>query len=118
MKILALILGLLGSVAAFLAALFAGIVSSAGAAFHLAHAGQTGALATSAWAASVLGLVGAILVLSHPKVAWISLAIAAVWVVISVSAFGVPAGVLLVLAALFSGLHARALRRTTPAPPA
>lgn len=111
MKVAALIVGILGAVAAFLMALFAGSVGTVSAALHQPQGGEVTGLALSAWGASILGLVGAILALSKPVGAWICLLIAAAWVVISISAFGVPGGVLLFVAALLSFLEARSQKK-------
>lgn len=102
MRTVSLVLGLLGAVAAFVAALFAGAAGAVGGAFGMHHAGEVGWLAISAWGASILGLIAAILVLSRPTTAAWLLLIAMAWIVISVSAFGVPAGVLFALSAVFA----------------
>ena len=111
MKVAALVIGILGSIAAFVAALFAGGVGAIGGAIHAHGAGGVGGLAVSAWLASILGLVGAILAIGRPGAAWVCMLVAAVWVVISVSAFGIPGGVLLLIAAIFSFFEARTRKR-------
>lgn len=111
MRIAALVVGILGALAAFVMALFAAGVGSIGAVLHQSGAQEITGLALSAWGASILGLVGAILALSKPVAAWICCFIAALWGVVSISAFGIPGGVLLLVAALLSFLEAHSQKR-------
>lgn len=110
MKVTAFVVGLIGSFAAFFAALLAGMVGGLSTALHTGDAHTTLILGVSAWAASVLGLVGTCLVWRFPKASWICLTIATVWIVISVSAFGVPGGVLFFLGAIFAFVESRHAR--------
>ena len=110
MKVVAFVVGLLGSVAAFLVAVLAGIVGGLGGALHTNGSHTVLALGVSAWGASVLGLVGACLVWRYPTAAWICMLIATAWTVISVSAAGIPGGVLLFVGAVFAFFSARQRR--------
>jgi hypothetical protein len=94
-RTLELILGILGGVFGLLGGVFALIFS----AFEPSVFG----LGVSAVVASIVGLVGAIYVTQNAKYGGIILIISAVWLLISISAFGVLGAVLLGIAG-FSAL--------------
>jgi hypothetical protein len=91
-RTLELILGILGGVFGLLGGVFALIFS----AFEPSLFG----LGVSAVVASIVGLVGAIYVTQNAKYGGIILIISAVWLLISISAFGVLGAVLLGIAGL------------------
>jgi hypothetical protein len=108
MRLAALIIGLFGGVLGFIAAVIAASAGGLATAFG-AHGGHTVLwLSVSAFLAAVLGVIGAALAMSKPKAAWILLIIAAVWSVISTSAFGAPAGFLMFVAAVLAFIASRA----------
>ncbi len=110
MKATAFVLGLIGSFTAFAAALFAGALGGLGTAFHTSGSHEAFALGASAWLASILGLVGSSLVWRYPSAAWICMLLATVWIVISVSAFGIPGGLLLFMGSVFAFVEGRRQR--------
>ena len=91
-RTLELVLGILGGVFGLLGGVFALIFS--------AFAPSVGVLGFSAILASIAGLIGAIFVSSNPKYGGIILIISAVWLLISISAFGILGAVLLGVAGL------------------
>lgn len=77
------IFGLLGGILAFMFSVFATDIATLGA---------------SAILASIVGLAGAVLILKNPKWGGIILVVSAIWLLISISLFGVLGAVLLGLA--------------------
>lgn len=86
------VLGVLGGVFGLLGGVFALIFS--------AFAPEVFALGLSAVLASIVGLVGAVYVTQNAKYGGIILIVSAVWLLISISAFGVLGAVLLGIAGL------------------
>lgn len=107
MRLAALIIGLFGGVLGFLAAVFAAGVGGLGAVVGSGNAHEVLWLGVSAFLAAVVGVIGAALAMSKPTAAWLLLIIAAVWSVISTSAFGVPAGFLMFVAAVLAFVASR-----------
>ncbi len=91
-RTLEVVLGVLGGVFGLLGGVFALIFS----AFESSIFG----LGVSAVLASIVGLVGAVYVTQNPKIGGIILIISAIWLLISISAFGVIGAVLLGIAGL------------------
>ena len=91
-RTLEVVLGVLGGVFGLLGGVFALIVS----AFECSIFG----LGVSAVLASIVGLVGAVYVTQNPKIGGIILIISAIWLLISISAFGVIGAALLGIAGL------------------
>ena len=87
-----IVLGILGGVFGLLGGVFALIFS--------AFAPSVGSLGVSAVLASIVGLVGAVYVSQNPRIGGIILIISAVWLLISISAFGILGAVLLGIAGL------------------
>ena len=78
MRVVALVLGILGAVFGFCGALLAEGVGGLGSAFGVANAHLLMGLGLLAFAAAIVGLIGAILAMSAPRAAWILMLIAAV----------------------------------------
>ncbi|NYB26104.1 MAG: DUF4064 domain-containing protein [Methanobacteriaceae archaeon] len=91
-RTLEVVLGVLGGVFGLLGGVFALIFS----AFESSIFG----LGVSAVLASIVGLVGAVYVTQNPKIGGIILIISAIWLLISISAFGVIGAALLGIAGL------------------
>jgi hypothetical protein len=91
-RTLELVLGILGGIFGLLGGIFALIFS----AFEPSVFG----LGVSAILASIMGLIGGILVTQNSKYGGIILIISAVWLLISISAFGILGAVLLAIAGL------------------
>jgi hypothetical protein len=89
-----MILGILGGVFGLLGGVFALIFA--------AFAPSVGGLGLSAVLASIVGLVGAIYVGQNPKIGGIILIISAIWLLISISVFGVLGAALLGIAGLMA----------------
>jgi hypothetical protein len=113
MRVVALVLGILGAVFGFFGAVLAEGVGGLGSALGVAHAHELVGLGVLAFAAAIVGLVGAILAMSAPKASWIMLLIAAVLVVVAISAFAVPAALLFLVAMVFAILEDRRRRQAT-----
>lgn len=92
-----IILGIMGGIFGLLGGIFALIFS--------AFAPSVGSLGVSAVLASIVGLIGAAFVLQNPKWGGIILVVSAVWLLISISLFGVLGAVLLGLAGLLAILR-------------
>jgi ribosomal protein L40E len=89
-----LVLGIIGGIFGLLGGVFALIFS--------AFAPSVGGLGASAVLASIVGIVGAAYVMQNAKWGGIILIVSAVWLLISISAFGVPGAVLLGLGGLLA----------------
>jgi hypothetical protein len=89
-----IVLGVLGGIFGLLGGVFALILS--------AFAPSVGGLGISAVLASIVGLVGAVYVSQNPKIGGIILLISAIWLLISISAYGVLGAVLLGIAGLMA----------------
>ncbi|UTB32303.1 MAG: zinc-ribbon domain-containing protein [Methanobacterium sp. ERen5] len=92
-----LVLGILGGIFGLLGGVFALMFS--------AFAPSVASLGVSAVIASIVGLIGSAYVLQNPKWGGIILIISAVWLLISISLFGVLGAVLLGLAGLLAVLR-------------
>ena len=102
MKLAALIVGIFGSMAGFIAAIFGLIFGG----IDFAVGGGAGIVWQSfgAMGMSVVGLVGAALAIAKPRIAVGLLLLSAVLGTIFISLFYVPAAVMLVIAALLAFL--------------
>lgn len=92
-----LVLGILGGIFGLLGGVFALMFS--------AFAPSVANLGISAVIASIVGLIGSAYVLQNPKWGGIILIVSAVWLLISISLFGVLGAVLLGLAGLLAVLR-------------
>jgi len=92
-----LVLGILGGIFGLLGGVFALMFS--------AFAPSVGSLGASAVIASIVGLIGSAYVLRNAKWGGIILLVSAVWLLISISLFGVLGAVLLSLAGLLAVLR-------------
>ena len=92
-----LILGIIGGIFGLIGGVFALMFS--------AFAPSVGGLGTSAVLASIVGIVAAAYVMQNAKWGGIILIISAVWLLISISLFGVLGAVLLGLAGLLAVLR-------------
>jgi len=99
------IVGILGGIFGIIGAIAALFIGSFGEAFSAAGASGIMGLGTSALIASIVGIVGAAYVLKSPKWGGIILIISAVWLLVSISLFGVLGAVLLGLAGLLALLR-------------
>ena len=89
-----LVLGIIGGIFGLLGGAFALIFS--------AFAPSVGGLGISAVLASIVGIVGAAYVLQNAKIGGVILVVSALWLLISISAFGVPGAVLIGIAGLLA----------------
>lgn len=103
MKLAALIIGIFGAMAAFIAAI---IVIVAGGFFEAVGVGGAEIAGPGFWALamSVVGLVGAALAIGKPRIAAGAMVVSAIGGTISISLFYAPAAVLLLIAALLAFL--------------
>ena len=92
-----LVLGIIGGIFGLLGGVFALMFS--------AFAPSVGSLGISAVLASIVGIVGAAYVMQNAKWGGIILIVSAVWLLISISVFGVLGAVLLGLAGLLAVLR-------------
>ena len=92
-----LVLGIIGGIFGLLGGVFALMFS--------AFAPSVGTLGVSAVLASIVGIVGAAYVMQNAKLGGIILIVSAVWLLISISLFGVLGAVLLGLAGLLAVLR-------------
>lgn len=102
MKLAALIVGIFGSMAGFIGAIFGLIVGGIDAA--IGGGSQIAWLSFGAMGMSVVGLVGAALAIAKPRIAVGLMVVSAVLGTIFISLFYVPAAVMLVIAALLAFL--------------
>ena len=91
------VLGIMGGIFGLLGGVFALIFS--------AFAPSVGSLGASAVLASIVGIFGAAYVMQNPKYGGIILIISAIWLLISISLFGLIGAVLLGLAGLLAVLR-------------
>ena len=91
------IVGILGGIFGLLGGIFAVLFG--------VFASEVAGLGVSAILASIVGIAGAAYVLKSPKWGGIILIISAVWLLISISLFGIPGAVLLGLAGLLALLR-------------
>lgn len=96
-RTLEIVLGILGGIFGLLGGVFALIFS--------AFAPSVGVLGVSAVLASLVGLAGAVYVSQNPKYGGIILIISAIWLLISISAFGIIGAALLGIAGLLALLR-------------
>ncbi len=101
MRIAGLIIGVLGSVAGFIGAVFALVVGGIGGALNLEDAGTVTSLAFVALGSSIVGLVGATLSMAKPRLAASLMLVSAIVGVIAVSmAYALATALLLIGAAM------------------
>jgi len=100
MRTASFVLGLVGGILGILAAILAMFIGGVGSAFEASDSDSIIGLGFSALLASVLGIVGAALVKGKPKVGSLLMFIAGIWGIISISAFYVVSGILLIIAAI------------------
>ena len=114
MRIAALIVGILGGVGGFIAALSVFLARGVVVAFTGGEIGEEIALlAIVAFVASVVGLVGGAIAIARPKTAAVLMLVAAIAGVISISAAFIPATILLLIAALLVFLGRNAEKAVT-----
>ena len=103
MKIAALIIGIFGSMAGFIAAI---IIILVGGVFETVGVGGAEIAAPGFWGMgmSVVGLVGAALALAKPRIAAGLMVVSAIGGGIAISLFYAPAAVMLLIAALLAFL--------------
>ena len=92
-----LVLGIIGGIFGLLGGVFALMFS--------AFAPSVGGLGVSAVLASIVGIIGAAYVLQNAKWGGLILIVSAVWLLISISVFGLPGAVLLGLGGLLAVLR-------------
>ncbi|TCP19946.1 uncharacterized protein DUF4064 [Scopulibacillus darangshiensis] len=92
------VLGLLGGIFGFIAAVFALFMGSIDEAIN--GSSSLGSLGVSAILASIVAIVGSVVVKFKPKVGGIIMLVAGIWGIISVSFFYILSTVLLVIAGL------------------
>jgi hypothetical protein len=97
-----LLLGILGGIFGIFGAIAGILLGSIGAAFAASGSGEVTVLGTSALFASIVGIGGAAFVLRDAKIGGIILIISAIWLLISISLFGILGAVLLGLAGLLA----------------
>lgn len=102
MKLAALIIGIFGSMAGFIAAIFGLIVG--GIDFAIGGGAEIAWQSFGAMGMSVVGLVGAALAIGKPRIATGLMVLSAVLGTIFISLFYVPAAVMLLIAALLAFL--------------
>src|SRR5699024_10083859 len=100
MRTSSFVLELVGGMHGILAAILAIFIGGVCAAFAASDSDSIIGLGFSALLASVLGIVGAALVKGKPKVGSLLMFIAGIWGIISISAFYVVSGILLIIAAI------------------
>lgn len=93
-RTLEIVLGILGGIFGLIGGVMALIFS--------AFAPSVGALGVSAILASILGLGGAVYLSQNPKIGGIILIISAIWLLFSISAFGILGTVLLGIAGILA----------------
>ena len=97
----ALVLGIIAGLAGIVSAVLALFVGGLGGAFEAEGSGTIVGLGWSALFFSLLGLMGAALSLAKPRIAAVTMLVAAIAVGISISLFTVIASPLFLVAALF-----------------
>ena len=102
MKLAALIIGIFGSVAGFIAAMFALLVGGIGAA--VGGGTEVAWLGFAAFVASIVALVGAALAIAKPRFSAVTMLVCGVVGLVCVSVFWIPAALLLAIAALLAFL--------------
>jgi uncharacterized membrane protein len=102
MKTASMVLGIIGAVFGIIAGIMAMIMGGIGSAFGASGSGQITGLGWGAVFASVVGLVGAILVKNSAKVAGILMLIGGVAGIICVSYFYILPGILLIIPGIMS----------------
>ncbi len=97
-----MVLGILGGVFGLIGAIVAFFIGSLGTAFGATGASDVTGLGASAFLASIVGIVGAVYVTKNPKIGGIILIISAIWLLISISLFGLLGAALLGIAGLIA----------------
>ena len=104
MRVAALIIGIIGSAAGFVAAVIALFIGGVGVALEAEGASKITSLAFGAIGASIVGLVGGALSIAKPRFAAVLMVLSAVVGAISISAFYALGAALLVIGALLAFL--------------
>ena len=99
MRVAALIIGIIGSAAGFVAAVIALFIGGVGVALEAEGASKITSLAFGAIGASIVGLVGGALSIAKPRFAAVLMVLSAVVGAISISAFYALGAALLVIGA-------------------
>ncbi|QQE78081.1 DUF4064 domain-containing protein [Alicyclobacillus sp. SO9] len=102
MKVASMVLGIVGSVFGIIAAIMAMIAGGIGGAFGASGASTVTGLGWGALAASVVGLIGSILVSGKPKAAAVLMLIGGIAGIIFVSYFYILPGILLIIPGIMS----------------
>ena len=97
-----MVLGILGGVFGLIGAIIAFFIVSLGSAFAVTGSSDVTVLGASAFLASIVGIVGAVYVTKDPKIGGIILIISAIWLLISISLFGLLGAVLLGIAGVIA----------------
>jgi hypothetical protein len=97
-----MVLGILGGVFGLIGAIIAFFIGSLGSAFAVTGSSDVTVLGASAFLASIVGIVGAVYVTKDPKIGGIILIISAIWLLISISLFGLLGAVLLGIAGVIA----------------
>src|SRR5699024_9874268 len=100
MRTASFVLRLVGGILGILAAILAMFIGGVGSAFEASDSDSIIGLSFSALLASVLGIVGAALVKGKSKVDSLLMFITCIWGIISISAFYVVLGILLIIVAI------------------
>ncbi|QQE78097.1 DUF4064 domain-containing protein [Alicyclobacillus sp. SO9] len=102
MKVASMVLGIVGSVFGVIAAITAMFIGGVGGAFGANGASTITSLGWGALFASIVGLIGSILVSGKPKVAAVLMLIGGIAGIISVSYFYILPGILLIIPGIMS----------------
>ena len=97
-----MVLGILGGVFGLIGAIVAFFIGSLGTAFGATGASDVTGLGASAFLASIVGIAGAVYVTKNPKIGGIILIISAIWLLISISLFGLLGAALLGIAGVIA----------------
>ncbi|WP_067924774.1 DUF4064 domain-containing protein [Alicyclobacillus shizuokensis] len=102
MRTASMVLGIIGAVFGIIAGIMAMVVGGIGSAFGASGSDQVTGLGWGAVFASIVGLVGAILVKNYAKVAGILMLIGGIAGIICVSYFYILPGILLIIPGIMS----------------
>ena len=104
MRIAAMIIGIFGSIGAFMGACTVTVGGGLADAFGAEEGAQIASMGIVGWAASIVALVGAAMAMGKPRTAAIIMVVAAVVGLIVNGGFFIPGAVLLAVAALLAFL--------------
>ena len=102
MKVVALVLGIVGGIGAFIGAIIVLAIGGLGNAFHAEGAGEIIGLGWAAVPFALIGIIGGALAISKPKVAGILMLVSAVGGFIAISAGYLFGGPLLIVGGIIS----------------